>query len=146
MKTSKLNFFIYILDVLWSISGQGVQTSGDSIYIHGSTSVPEVLSQALADRGNELKDVTVYAAFAVGRCEAPYCKPEYKDAFNLTKIYRTVTYTDSTSLKGRQKSPSGTSVKWINRLAEGHDESLLRNGNDLQGHDKSEVRNEKAPQ
>ena len=108
MKTSKLNLFIYTLDVLGTISGQGVQKSGDSIYIQGSTSVPEVLSQALADRGNELKDVTVYAAFAVGRCEAPYCKSEYKDAFNLTKIYWTITYTDSTSLKGRQKSPSGT--------------------------------------
>ena len=72
MKTSKLNLFIYTLDVLGSISGQGVQMSGDSIYIQGSTSVPEVLSQTLADRGNGLKDVTVYAAFAVGRCEAPY--------------------------------------------------------------------------
>ena len=61
--------------------------SGDSIYIQGSTSVPEVLSQALADRGHELKDVTVYAAFAVGRCEAPYCKPEYKDAFNVKSLF-----------------------------------------------------------
>ena len=33
--------------------------SGDSIYIQGSTSIPEVLSQALADRGGELRDVTV---------------------------------------------------------------------------------------
>ena len=50
-------------------AAQAVQLieSGDSVYIQGSTSVPEVLSQALADRGNELKDVTVYAAFAVGR-------------------------------------------------------------------------------
>jgi acyl-CoA hydrolase len=37
----------------------GLIDSGDSIYIHGSTSIPEVLSQALADRGNELKDVTI---------------------------------------------------------------------------------------
>ena len=55
--------------------------SGDSIYIQGSTSIPEVLSQALADRGHELKGVKVYAAFAVGKCDAPYCKPEYKDSF-----------------------------------------------------------------
>ena len=60
--------------------------SGDSIYIQGSTSIPEVLSQALADRGNELKDVTIYAAFAVGRCEAPYCKPEYKDSFHVKSL------------------------------------------------------------
>ena len=70
-------------------AAQAVQLieSGDSIYIQGSTSIPEVLSQALADRGHELKDVTVYAAFAVGRCEAPYCKPEYKDAFNVKSLF-----------------------------------------------------------
>lgn len=61
--------------------------SGDSIYIQGSTSIPEVLSQALADRGNELKDVTIYAAFAVGRREAPFCKPEYKEAFNVKSLF-----------------------------------------------------------
>ena len=70
-------------------AAQAVQLieSGDSIYIQGSTSIPEVLSQALADRGHELKDVTIYAAFAVGRCEAPYCKPEYKDAFNVKSLF-----------------------------------------------------------
>ncbi len=61
--------------------------SGDSIYIQGSTSIPEVLSQALADRGNELKDVTIYAAFAVGRREAPFCRPEYKEAFNVKSLF-----------------------------------------------------------
>ena len=61
--------------------------SGDSIYIQGSTSIPEVLSQALADRGDELKDVTIYAAFAVGRREAPFCKPEYKEAFNVKSLF-----------------------------------------------------------
>ena len=61
--------------------------SGDSIYIQGSTSIPEVLSQALADRGNELHDVTVYAAFAVGRKDAPYCRPEYKEAFNVKSLF-----------------------------------------------------------
>ena len=70
-------------------ASQAVQLieSGDSIYIQGSTSIPEVLSQALADRGSELKDVTVYAAFAVGRCEAPYCKPEFKDAFHIKSLF-----------------------------------------------------------
>ena len=70
-------------------AAQAVQLieSGDSIYIQGSTSIPEVLSQALADRGGELKDVTIYAAFAVGRCEAPYCRPEYKDAFNVKSLF-----------------------------------------------------------
>lgn len=70
-------------------AAQAVQLieSGDSIYIQGSTSIPEVLSQALADRGGELKDVTIYAAFAVGRCEAPYCRLEYKDAFNVKSLF-----------------------------------------------------------
>lgn len=61
--------------------------SGDSIYIQGSTSIPEILCQALADRGNELKDVTIYAAFAVGRCEAPFCRPEYKEVFNIKSLF-----------------------------------------------------------
>ncbi len=61
--------------------------SGDSLYIQGSTSIPEILSQALADRGAELRDVTVYAAFAVGRCDAPYCKPEYRDSFNVKSLF-----------------------------------------------------------
>lgn len=70
-------------------AAQAVQLieSGDSIYIQGSTSIPEVLSQALADRGNELRDVTVYAAFAVGRCEAPYCRPEFKDVFKVKSLF-----------------------------------------------------------
>lgn len=70
-------------------AAQAVQLieSGDSIYIQGSTSTPEVLSQALADRGHELRDVTIYAAFAVGRQDAPYCKPEYKEAFNVKSLF-----------------------------------------------------------
>ena len=61
--------------------------SGDSLYIQGSTSIPEILCQALADRGPELRDITVYAAFAVGRCEAPFCRPEYKDIFNVKSLF-----------------------------------------------------------
>ena len=70
-------------------AAQAVQLieSGDSLYIQGSTSIPEVLSQALADRGGELKDVTIYAAFAVGKCEAPFCKPEYKETFNVKSLF-----------------------------------------------------------
>ena len=61
--------------------------SGESVYIQGSTSIPEILSQALADRGPELRDVTIYAAFAVGRCNAPYCRPEYKDSFHIKSLF-----------------------------------------------------------
>ena len=39
----------------------GLIESGDHVYIQGSTSVPEVLARALAERGPELRDVTLYA-------------------------------------------------------------------------------------
>ncbi len=58
-----------------------------SVYIQGSTSIPEVLVQAMADRGPELTDVTVYSAFAVGAHEAPYCRPEYKDTFRVNSLF-----------------------------------------------------------
>ena len=61
--------------------------SGDHVYIQGSTSVPETLCQAMADRGNELRDVTVYSAFAVCKGPAPYCKPEYKDSFLVDSFF-----------------------------------------------------------
>lgn len=55
--------------------------SGDHIYIQGSTSLPTVLIEALSKRGHELKDVTVYYGFGVGREDSPLCKPEFKDSF-----------------------------------------------------------------
>ena len=61
--------------------------SGDHVYIQGSTSVPEVLVKAMADRGSELRDVVLYSGFAVGRGPAPYCKPEYKDSFLVDSFF-----------------------------------------------------------
>lgn len=61
--------------------------NGDHVYIQGSTSTPEVLCRALAERGNELKNVTLYSAFAVCKGEAPYCRPEYKEAFNVESFF-----------------------------------------------------------
>ena len=58
-----------------------------SVYIQGSTSIPEVLVRAMADRGDELHGVKVYSGFAVGRAEAPYCRPEYKDAFLVNSLF-----------------------------------------------------------
>ena len=55
--------------------------SGDHVYIQGSTSVPETLVEAMARRGHELRDVTLYSGFSVARGEAPYCRPEFKDSF-----------------------------------------------------------------
>lgn len=61
--------------------------SGDHVYIQGSTSIPEVLVEALAQRGHELRDVTVYSGFAVGRRPSPLCNPEYKDAFLIDSFF-----------------------------------------------------------
>ncbi len=61
--------------------------SGDHVYIQGSTSVPEILVDALAERGHELKNVTLYQAFAVAKREAPYCKPEFKDSFIINTFF-----------------------------------------------------------
>lgn len=57
------------------------------VYIQGSTSVPEVLVKALADRGSELHNVTLYSAFAITKGPAPYCKPEYKDSFLVDSFF-----------------------------------------------------------
>ena len=61
--------------------------SGDHVYIQGSTSTPEVLVEAMARRGSELRDVTLYSGFAVTRGPAPYCKPEYKDSFLVDSFF-----------------------------------------------------------
>lgn len=61
--------------------------SGDHVYIQGSTSIPEVLVKAMADRGSELRDVTVYTAFCVAKGPAPFCKPEYKDSFLVNSFF-----------------------------------------------------------
>ena len=55
--------------------------SNYSVYIQGSTSIPEVLVRAMTARAAELADVTLYSGFAVGRADAPYCSTAYKDTF-----------------------------------------------------------------
>ncbi|MFQ7503888.1 MAG: hypothetical protein ACLRMJ_13830 [Alistipes finegoldii] len=49
-----------------------------SVYIQGSTSIPEVLVQAMTDRADELTDVKIYSGFAVGRADAPIAGPNTK--------------------------------------------------------------------
>lgn len=61
--------------------------SGDHVYIQGSTSIPETLCAAMARRGGELRNVTVYSGFAVADRPAPYCKPEYKDSFIINSFF-----------------------------------------------------------
>ena len=61
--------------------------SHSSVYIQGSTSIPEALVAAMAERGGELEHVTVYSAFAVGAFDAPYCRPEYKESFLVNSLF-----------------------------------------------------------
>ncbi|MCM1151374.1 MAG: 4-hydroxybutyrate CoA-transferase [Alistipes sp.] len=61
--------------------------SYDSVYIQGSTSIPETLVAAMAGRGAELRGVKLYSGFAVGRTEAPYCRPEYRDSFLVDSLF-----------------------------------------------------------
>ena len=61
--------------------------NGDHVFIQGSTSTPEVLCRALANRGKELRGVTLYSAFAVCKGEAPYCRKEYLEAFNVESFF-----------------------------------------------------------
>ncbi len=55
--------------------------SGDHVFIQGSTSIPEVLVEAMARRGNELRNVRLYQGFAVAKGPAPYCREKCADAF-----------------------------------------------------------------
>lgn len=61
--------------------------NGDHIYLQGSTSYPEDLVAALARRGSELRNVTVYSAFAITRGPSPLCQPEYKDSFRIDSFF-----------------------------------------------------------
>ena len=61
--------------------------SGDHVFIQGSTSIPEALSEAMARRYSELRDVTVYNAFAVAKGPAPYTKPEMADSFFVDSFF-----------------------------------------------------------
>ena len=61
--------------------------SGDSVFIQGSTSIPEVLVQAMTDRASELRGVKVYTAFAIGRFDAPYAKAELRDSFEPLSFF-----------------------------------------------------------
>lgn len=61
--------------------------SGDKIYVQGSTSIPEKLLEALAKRGDELRDVTLYSGFAVAKGTAPYCRQDFKDSFLVDSFF-----------------------------------------------------------
>lgn len=61
--------------------------SGDHVYIQGSTSIPDTLVRAMAERGPELRDVTVYSGFAIDKGPAPYCQEQFKDSFLVDSFF-----------------------------------------------------------
>jgi acyl-CoA hydrolase len=61
--------------------------NGDHIYLQGSTSVPYRLEKALADRGHELKDITIYTGFSITKEASPLCRPEFKDTFLVDSFF-----------------------------------------------------------
>lgn len=61
--------------------------SGDSVYIQGSTSIPEILVQAMTERASELRGVKVYSAFAIGKQDAPYATRELMDSFETNSFF-----------------------------------------------------------
>ena len=61
--------------------------SGDNVFVQGSSSIPEALIAALARRGDELRDVVLYNAFAMGRRISPLCDPALKDSFLIDSFF-----------------------------------------------------------
>lgn len=75
------------IDYVSAAQAASLIKSGDHVFIQGSTSIPETLVAAMAARGDELRGVTVYVAFAVADREAPYCRPEFKDSFLVESFF-----------------------------------------------------------
>ena len=72
--------------------------SGDAVFFQGSTSVPELIQQALARRADELKGVQIFSGFNITSKPAAFtADPKYKDTFLINSIF-----------------PSPDIRKWIN--------------------------------
>ncbi len=67
----------------FTTAAQAVQLikSYDKVYIQGSTSIPEILVDAMTARADELRGVEVYSGFAIGTRDAPYACERYRDSF-----------------------------------------------------------------
>ena len=74
--------------------------SHDRVYIQGSTSIPEVLLDALTARGHELEGVEMYSAFAIGRRDAPYAVHELRDAFIPRSLRNAVARGEAQAIPG----------------------------------------------
>lgn len=59
--------------------------SGDRIYVQAAAATPSVLTKALAERANELKNVEVCHLHTEG--EAPYANPELSESFHVNSFF-----------------------------------------------------------
>lgn len=59
--------------------------SNERVFIHGAAATPVPLVQALTARHRELKNVEIVHMHTEG--EAPYARPEYKDAFSVSSFF-----------------------------------------------------------
>ena len=59
--------------------------SGDRIFIHTAAAAPQVLVQALAERGNELRNVQIYQLHTEG--PAPYAEEQYQGSFRVHSLF-----------------------------------------------------------
>lgn len=62
-----------------------VVKSNDKIYIQAAAAVPSVLVKALADRHEELRNVTICQLHTEG--EAPYANPDYAQSFHVNSFF-----------------------------------------------------------
>lgn len=59
--------------------------SGDRIFIHTAAAAPQVLVKALAERGDELRNVQIYQLHTEG--PAPYAAEQYRDSFHVHSLF-----------------------------------------------------------
>ena len=59
--------------------------SGDKVFMHTAAATPQVLSKALSERWEELKNVKIYHMHVEG--DAPYADEKYADSFRVNNMF-----------------------------------------------------------
>jgi acyl-CoA hydrolase len=59
--------------------------SGNNVFVHSAAAAPQCLIQAMTDRHEELRDVSIYQIHTEG--EAPYANPEFEDSFIIKAFF-----------------------------------------------------------
>ena len=59
--------------------------SGDRIYLHAAAAAPSVLTNALAERASELRNVEICHLHTEG--PATYANPELRDSFHVNSFF-----------------------------------------------------------